>query len=112
MIEIQYDENGKIKHNGERYTEIKKLDRLLTGLGIQHEMNELYDGYQICVPEDHRPNGFEGDAIQHSGSYGARQNLIEVYGFGLDSPEGYLTAEEALVYFQEWRCKKKKENER
>lgn len=109
LIEIQYDEKGRIKHNGERYTEIKKLDRLLTGLGIRHEMHELFDGYQICVPEDHQQNSFEGDAIQHRGSYGAEQDLIEVYGFNLDGPDGYLTAEAALVYFQKWHLKEKKE---
>lgn len=108
MIEIQYDANGRIKHNGERYTEIKKLDILLTELGVPHEMHEMMDGYQICVPKNHQPNSFEGDAIQHFGSYGAEQNLIEVYGFNLNSPDGYLTAEAALVYFHEWYLKKKR----
>lgn len=102
MINIEYDEHGRLKHNGERYNAIKELDRKLTEKGIPHEMHKLMDGYQICVPEKHKENQFEGDAIQHFGSYGAEQDLIEVYGFNLDAPDGYLTVEQALIYFVKW----------
>lgn len=102
MITVEYDENGNIKHNGERYVAIKELDRRLTELGISHEMHKLLDGYQICVPEKCEVNHFDGDAIQHFGSYGAEQNLLEIYGFNLDDPIGHLTVEEALKYFVEW----------
>ena len=102
MIDIKYDENGKIVHNGERYKSIQELDRKLTELGIPHEMHEMLDGYQICVPEKHKPNCFEGDVIEHFGSYGAEQDLLEVYGFNLNDPDGYLTVEQALEYFVKW----------
>lgn len=102
MIRIEYDENGKIKHNGEKYKAIKELDRKLTELDIPHEMHEMLDGYQICVPEQHELNCFEGDAIEHFGSYGSEQDLLEVYGFNLDDPDGHLTVEQALEYFVKW----------
>ena len=102
MIRLEYNEDGTIKHTGEIYTAIKELDTKLTELGIPHEMHEMLDGYQICVPEIHKPNHFEGDAIQHFGSYGSYQNLLEVYGFNLTSPDGYLTVDEALKYFTKW----------
>ena len=110
MIEIKYDEDGNIIHNGERYKAIKELDRKLTELNISHEMHRHIDGYQICVPKDHKINSFDGDAIQNFGSYGAEQDLIEVYGFFLNEPKGFLTVEEALKYFVEWEKYKSKSN--
>ena len=104
MIDIRY-ENGKIVHNGQHYTAIKELDKKLTELGVPHDFHELYDGYQICVPKN-SGNCFEGDAVQHFGSYGARRNLLEVWGFDLNDPAGYLTVEQALVYFVDWWKKK------
>lgn len=106
MIKIEYDNNGKIIHNGHIYTAIQELHDKLIVLGISHEIHEMFDGYQICVPAEHNPNEFEGDAIQHFGSYGAVQNLIEVYGFELDEPAGYLTADEALKYFIKWNSER------
>ena len=108
MIIPEYDENGKLKHNGERYTAIKKLYAILKDAGVDCEMHEMNDGYQICVPADHNPNSFEGDAIQHFGSYGAERDLIEVYGFNLNAPDGHLTTEEAAKYFMDWHEKRKK----
>ena len=107
MIELKFDENGKVIHNRDKYTAIKELDRRLTKLGISHEMHELLDGYQICVPEDYEPMYFDGDAIQHHGSYGAEQNLLEVWGFNLPEPDGCLTVDKALEYFIEWDKKQK-----
>lgn len=102
MIIPKYDENGRMVHNGARYREIKRLALMLDEHGVEYELRELSDGYQICVPHDHEPNSFEGDAIQHFGSYGAEDDLLEVYGFGLCAPAGYLAAEEALPYFLNW----------
>ena len=104
MINIQYDKNGKIKHNGKRYKAIKELDRKLTELGIPHGLRELMDGYQICVPSC---DSFEGDVVENFGSYGAEQDLLEVYGFNLDAPDGYLTVDEALKYFVVWNNRRK-----
>lgn len=90
-----------------KYTAIHKLHEKLTELGIPHTMQEVFGGWQIAVPENHRPNEFEGDAIQHPYSYGNQVDKIEVYGFGLDEPAGYLKADEALKYFVEWYEKQK-----
>ena len=109
MLLPEFDENGKIKHKGELFTAIKELDSKLDELGIPHEMREHFDGYQICVPA-HLERRWEGDAIQTSVSYGAEQNLIEVWGFNLHEPEGFLTADEALEYFITWHEKEKRSN--
>ena len=106
MIAPKYKKNGEIAHNGERYQAIQRLHKELDNRGIPHDFHVLFDGYQICVPKDHRKNDFEGDAIQHFGSYGAEEDLIEVYGFGLEDPDGYLTVAEALEYFEKWWAKK------
>jgi hypothetical protein len=109
MIAPKYKKNGEIVHNGERYQAIQRLHKKLDDRGIPHDFHELLDGYQICVPKEHRKTGWEGDAVQNFGSYGAEEDLIEVYGFSLEDPDGYLTADEALEYFEKWWAKEKKE---
>lgn len=109
MIVLKYKKNGEIVHNGKRYQAIQRLHKELDDRGIPHDFHELFDGYQICVPKDHRKNNCEGDAIQNFGSYGAEEDLIEVYGFSLEDPDGYLTVDEALEYFEKWWAKEKKE---
>lgn len=84
------------------YKEIHRLANMLDDAGIDYEMHEYWDGWQICVPADHPRGQFDGDAIQHRGSYGSEQDLIEVWGFELEDPEGWLTAEDAFKYFKEW----------
>ena len=74
---------------------------------LDNEISQQIDDYQICVPKDHKINSFDGDAIQNFGSYGAEQDLIEVYGFFLNEPKGFLTVDEALKYFIEWEKQKK-----
>lgn len=46
-----------------------------------------------------------GEAIEHVSSYGSRHNRIEVWGFNLHDPQGWLSAEEALEYFEKWEKK-------
>ena len=106
MFDLQWNEDGTVIHNGEKYNAIKELDKKLNELGIPHEMHEMFDGYQICVPAIHKPNIFDGDAIQPFGSYGAKQDKLEVYGFNLTNPDGFLTVNEALKYFVDWWEKK------
>lgn len=107
MIELKYDNNGHVIHNGNHYNAIKKLATLLDEAGIPYEMIEFWDGYQINAYEE----GVRiGDVVQHYGSYGAKQDLIEAYGFGIDGVDGYLSAEEALQYFLNWH-KRRKEGE-
>lgn len=78
-----------------QYQEILRLDKLLTKVGIPHTLNRLFDGWQIRV----RGRGRRGGSIiQHLTSYGAFKDRVEVAGFGLRDPKGYLTAEQALEY--------------
>lgn len=88
--------------SGREYTAIHKLDRKLTELDIPHTMKKMWMGWQICVPNDYF---CEGDAVQHGFSYGNEKDLIEVWGFGLEEPVGYLKASEALEYFVKWNEK-------
>ena len=102
MIFPKYNSDGTIVHNGDRYQAIQRLHEDLDERCIPHDFHKMFDGYQICVPKKHARNHFEGDAIQHYGSYGTNADLIEVYGFGLKEPDGYLTVEGALKYFVSW----------
>ena len=88
-----------------KYKAIHELNKKLDELGISHKMHNAFDGWQIYVPKTSM-TGFEGDAVQHQFSYGNEEDLIEVWGFGLDEPVGYLTADEALKYFVEWHERK------
>ena len=102
MIFPKYNSDGILIHNGDRYQAIQRLHKELDERGIPHDFHKLLDGYQICVPEKYARNRIEGDAVQHYGSYGTDADLIEVYGFGLKEPVGYLTVEGALEYFVSW----------
>ena len=105
-----YDENGKYITDS-RYTEILKLDSILTEAKIPHVLEKFMDGWQVIYPK----NGEEriADAIEHIGSYGSEENLLEI--MGLLTPEesendcvvGYLTAEDVFNRFKcHWESKK------
>lgn len=80
----------------ESYTEILKLDELLTDAGIDHELSRFWDGWQIIYYKD----GVRiSDAIEHYGSYGHEEDLLEIMGLVEiedDTVEGYLTADEVF----------------
>lgn len=86
-----------------QYKEIFRLAEMLDENGIEYEMHPLHDGYQICVPANHAERDFDGDAIQHQFSYGSDFDKVEVWGFGLPAPEGWLSSGEALSYFVRWK---------
>ena len=98
------DENGDFIID-ENFKEIKVLHQMLKDLDIPHEFVTFLDGYQVIYPCD----GFKrvADAVQHSGSYGARSDKLEI--MGLLTPEerevdwvlGNLTAEEVCRRFKE-----------
>lgn len=90
------------------YTAIHELDRKLTAAGIPHTMGRLFEGWQICVPAHRHSYDSEGDAIQHQFSYGNDKDLIEIWGFGLKEPAGFLTVDEALEFFVKWHEKQEK----
>ena len=92
-----YDENGNYITDT-RYQEILKLDTMLTEKGIPHTLQKLFDGWQVLYPENGKK--LVMDAIEHFGSYGNEEDLLEI--MGLLTPEeeednsvlGHLTAEE------------------
>lgn len=85
------------------YTAILKLDKLLTEAQIPHLLERAYDGWIVIYPS--REDNI-GDAIQHFGSYGAFRDMVEVYGFGLKQPAGFLSVESAFEYFKDAHCKR------
>lgn len=89
-----YDADGNYILD-ESYTEILKLDKMLTEANIPHTLDRFLDGWQVIYPNN---KNRVADAIQHYGSYGNTENLLEI--MGLINPEetddsvlGHLTAE-------------------
>ena len=78
----------------DKYTEIIRFAEMLLRKRIDFKIEKLYDGHRVGVYW----KGVEiGDAIEHCGSYGTEENLIEIRGFHTnDDVIGYLTAEEAF----------------
>lgn len=92
-----YDKDGKyILDDG--YTEILKLDKMLTEANVPHTLDRFLDGWQVI----YSVNGKRiADAIQHFGSYGNTENLLEIMGLvdpkeSDDSVLGWLTAEDVF----------------
>ena len=73
-------------------TEMMKLAFGLRDRGIEFSVKSFFDGIQIVVGD------FDWDAICHSGSYGHKDGLIEVWGLPQcqDDVIGYLTAEDVF----------------
>ena len=97
MYKQLYDENGKCKLD-ESYTEILKLDKMLSDAKIPHTLNRFLDGWQVIYPSEEKK---VADAIQHFGSCGNEENLLEIMGLikpeeTEDSVLGYLTAEDVF----------------
>lgn len=83
-----------------KYTEILNLDKMLTESGIPHVLKKHMDGWQVIYPEDGEKRVM--DAVEHLGSWGKNDNLLEI--MGLLTPEeaehdtvvGYLTANDVF----------------
>ncbi len=88
------------------YQEILHLHELLEKENVPHSMERLFDGW-IIIYQDDQGNRI-GDAIEHLGSYGAFKDTIEVFGFGLREPKGWLKASEAFRYFKTAEKRRKK----
>ena len=107
-------------------TELNKLEDYLDERGIQYERHDVdeevdADGlvirlerHQICAMVDEE-GCCEWDAICQSGSYGAEDGLLEIYGKivrpGGDSVEGYLTAEDVIERIEEVYGGERREDE-
>lgn len=113
----------RIKGGDMKYTEILKLKRMLEEANIPFEFTDDFWGvnklekngkitpylgelYRNKYPAYQIRLGDLADAIQYDGSYGNRQDLLEIMG-GLtekekeeDSVLGYLTAEEVFKRFK------------
>lgn len=78
----------------EKYTEILKLNDLLSKTKIPYSIDRMYDGWQIVY---FFKGERIGDVVQHFGSYGSEDNKLEI--MGILTPEKYdvlgnLTAEQ------------------
>lgn len=82
------------------FVEIHKLEGMLIEAEIPYRKIVKNGGWLIYY--DNKDGGMTGDAIEHTGSYGNANDLLEVAGFGLEDVEGWLTAREAFEYFK--RC--------
>lgn len=79
------------------YTEILRLDKMLTEKGIDHTKVCIMDGYRVGVNYD----GHEiGDAVEHFFSYGNEKNLLETMGFDENDVVGYRTAEDVMTVIE------------
>lgn len=82
-----------------KYKEILKLDKMLTDGDIPHTLERSWDGWQICYPSC--DENCIADAIEFTGSYGARNDELEMMGLltpeeakGGETVVGYLKAED------------------
>ena len=80
------------------FTEIKKLDSMLTEAGIPHTFAPTWDGMQIRMYADSKLIHELDDAIIHSGSHGVEAGLLETYY--LNDCDGWETAEQV---FEGWK---------
>ena len=62
--------------NGE-FREILELERMLIDAKIPHIIRRLCDGWQICYPNN---DNYVLSAIEFTGSYGSKNDLIEIMG--------------------------------
>ena len=92
-----YDSLGNYKTNW-NYREIIALDRLLQLKEIPHSFEKFMDGWQICYPKN--DGNWVVSVIEHCGSYGHEQDLLEIMGLltpeeeQIDSVVGGLTFED------------------
>lgn len=82
-----------------KYQEILILHHMLEEEQIPHTIERSLDGWQIGYPVSRASKDCILDVIQHFGSYGARENLLEIMGDLLTPEEarddvvaGYLSA--------------------
>lgn len=80
-----------------KYTEIIRLHEMLTASDIPHTFGEMWGGYHITYPQ---ADNWECSVIEHHGSYGNEDDLLEIMGLltdeeaEYDSVVGFLTAED------------------
>ena len=74
------------------YERISFIKSILDSLHIPCSMNELWDGYQLCLPWS------GGDIAAHEGTYETKNGKVESYCFPWDDGDvTVLTPEEAAI---------------
>ncbi len=80
----------------ENYTEILRLDMLLTAAEIPHTLDRMFDGWIVCYPTRKHPE-LVCDAIEHRGNAWDGSDIIEIMGLcGDEDVENGLTAQEVF----------------
>lgn len=85
------------------YQEILKLHEMLEEAEIPHTIVQVMDGWHLCYPVREPLEKRVCSVIEHYGSYGREQDLLEIMGLLTaeeeqdDSVCGYLTAEEVFA---------------
>ena len=80
----------------ENYKEILKLKEMLEKAGIPFEFSDMWGGYHLCYPNNKTT---VCSVIEHDGSYGREQDLLEIMGLLTDEElqdddvVGFLSAE-------------------
>lgn len=82
------------------YVEILRLKKMLESNNIPFELTEWFNGYAISYPSKQMT---VCSAVEHNGSYGRNEDLIEIMGLltekelERDTVVGWLTAEDVFT---------------
>lgn len=94
------------------YKEILRLEQMLIAENIPYVIRQMFDGWQICYIDLPETGECICSAIQHFGSYGGHEDLIEIMGLTENGEvvEGYLEADEVMrrirVHYRNHSCDK------
>ena len=98
----------------EAYKEILRLDKLLTDAGIPHSIDRALDGWRIVYPS-HGARNVVCYVVEFSGTYGAKQDLLEIQGLlnkderKYDTVVGFLSADKVFARIEiDWERRKKR----
>lgn len=80
------------------YKEIFKLEQMLLHENIPYRLRVAFDRFQIGYPELPPDDATVCSVIEHFGSYGHENDLLEIRGLTQNDGEveGYLTAEDVF----------------
>lgn len=102
MLTNNYDWSTGAFSTDPKYSEILKLDKMLSDAKIPHVTKKIFDGWQVCYPDTYQIGNCVADAVQHYGSYGGDVNKLEIMGLLTPDEEenygvlGWLTAEDVF----------------
>jgi hypothetical protein len=90
----------------DKYKEILKLDRALTGKSVPHSLCRFLDGWQVVIWTNNGESRI-CDAVEDFASYGGDEDKIEIMGAMTDKEKesessvlGYLSADEVAKRFE------------